>query len=279
MNLNDEARELVAAAGKYLRNPVREPGITCEVCTSPTYGQTRCNPCADAAATFDGLADLVVPLTYSIGAGMSAKVLRHYKDDDNPNMRRYCTGIVSRALHLGIALHRPCIEQRLGPITTILFVPSTRGLRDFADVVHDMQVGAVDHLTPGRGDVAESLVVGHRPTKGDRTVTPHKFVLAGDATGHVLILDDSWTTGANAQSCALTVRRAGAAAVTVMTVGRRINWGWSTDWPEGTPPCYRNNGDFVRKYLRSYDPYLCPVTGNPCAATPPARSRDPQDWW
>jgi hypothetical protein len=37
--------------------------------------------------------------------------------------------------------------------------------------------------------------------------------------------------------------------VTVMTAGRRINWGWSTDWPQRSQPRHRNNGDSVRKYL------------------------------
>lgn len=283
---------LVGAAGKYLRNPVRDPDLTCRVCTSPTFGQPRCNPCADAANMFEGLADLVVPLSYSIGSGPSAKVLRHYKDDPDPKMRAYCTNILAMTMQVGLDLHRSCMEQHAGkPISMILFVPSTRGLRDFADLATDL--GAVDLLKPVQGDTETSqsgrLVVGHRPTKGDRTVTRHRFVLDGDVRGqHVLILDDSWTTGANAQSCALTVRAAGAAAVTVVVAGRRLNLGWSTDWPADAPAKYRSNRDFVRRYLNPlYDPYLCPVTGSTCGAESvrPAENKrtvhnlDPTEWW
>ena len=57
----------------------------------------------------------------------------------------------------------------------------------------------------------------------------------------------------SAQSAALAVRRAGAAAVSVMVVGRWL----STDRPLTT--------DFMATRLgRAYDPDICPVTGGQC---------------
>lgn len=61
---------------------------------------------------------------------------------------------------------------------------------------------------------------------GGLAVRPDKFELrpAGAVEGrHVLVLDDVWTTGSNTQSAALTLRHAGAAAVSVMVVGRWLN--------------------------------------------------------
>jgi orotate phosphoribosyltransferase len=70
---------------------------------------------------------------------------------------------------------------------------------------------------------------------------------------HVLVLDDMWTTGSNAQSAALALRRAGAAAVSVMVVGRWLN------------PSYGHTGEFIKTRLqRDYDPDMCPVTGASC---------------
>jgi orotate phosphoribosyltransferase len=83
-----------------------------------------------------------------------------------------------------------------------------------------------------------------------------KFALhpAGRLDGHhVLILDDTWTTESSAQSAALAVRRAGAAAVSVMVVGRWLS------------PGHGVTANFVATRLqRDYDPDLCPVTGGDC---------------
>jgi orotate phosphoribosyltransferase len=38
----------------------------------------------------------------------------------------------------------------------------------------------------------------------------------------VLLLDDTWTTGASAQSAAMALRRAGAASVATVVLGRHV---------------------------------------------------------
>jgi adenine/guanine phosphoribosyltransferase-like PRPP-binding protein len=70
---------------------------------------------------------------------------------------------------------------------------------------------------------------------------------------HMLILDDVWTTGSTAQSAALALRRAGAAPVSVMVVGRWLN------------PDRRGTADFIAtRPHHDYDPDICPVTGGEC---------------
>jgi adenine/guanine phosphoribosyltransferase-like PRPP-binding protein len=70
---------------------------------------------------------------------------------------------------------------------------------------------------------------------------------------HVLIIDDTWTSGGHAQSLALTARAAGARTVTIVVIARWLD----TDWPatagylEGHP-------------RRDFNPRICPVTGNAC---------------
>jgi len=90
----------------------------------------------------------------------------------------------------------------------------------------------------------------------DRVMSGDKFTVqpAGAVTDrHVLVLDNVWTTGSNAQSAALTLRRAGAAAVSVLLmIGR-----WLSS---------RNavSARFIDELQGDYDPLVCPVTGGRC---------------
>jgi len=75
---------------------------------------------------------------------------------------------------------------------------------------------------------------------GERVVSVSRFALDPEtdlAGQHVLILDDTWTTGANAHSAVLAARRAGAAAVSVMVVGRWLASG------------FRHNAQFIKTRL------------------------------
>ncbi len=68
----------------------------------------------------------------------------------------------------------------------------------------------------------------------DRVMSGDKFTVqpAGAVTDrHVLVLDNVWTTGSNAQSAALTLRRAGAAAVSVLLMIGRWLSSRNAVWP------------------------------------------------
>jgi orotate phosphoribosyltransferase len=66
---------------------------------------------------------------------------------------------------------------------------------------------------------------------------------------HVLVIDDTWTSGGHAQSVALAVRKAGAEKVSILNLARYFKEG------------YGDNAKFVAKYLtRDYDPLICPWT-------------------
>jgi len=90
----------------------------------------------------------------------------------------------------------------------------------------------------------------------DRDISERNFAIRPhvDLTGrHVLLLDDTWTSGASARSAALTLRRAGAQRVSVMVIGR-----WLV-------PRYGRNDQFIRDRLQHpFDPRVCPVTGGDC---------------
>ncbi|TDO06548.1 hypothetical protein EV580_6648 [Mycobacterium sp. BK086] len=241
-------RLLTSTAGGYLHNVVRDAGRTCSICTTPVDGYPTCWRCSQSAS-LAGVADLVVPLTYAIAGQQSAVMLRHYKDDLNAGVRFQHLRIINWLLYLGLAQHQPCIEALVGqPITRRLAIPSLRGrpgLHPFLALAHDM----------GAADRSPLLAAAPHATE-DRIVTDEQFVLCPpiDLTGqHVLILDDTWTTGSRAQSAALTLRRAGAERISVLVIGRWVD------------PDFADNARFLgRGCTRDYDPQRCPVTGATC---------------
>jgi hypothetical protein len=243
------AQQLIRRAGGYLRNPIREPGVTCGVCTTPVEGFDRCFACQSAYGATSGLADLVIPLTYGIQRAQSGFLLRHYKDNPDARVRRQQGLVINLLLYLAILFHEGCIGRRVGlAVGCRLAVPSVRGrVGDHPFEVITRQMNATRE--------SPRLAVSQVDT-GERVVSVDKFALdtPTDLTGqHVLILDDTWTTGANAQSAVLAARRAGAAAVSVMVVGRWLR------------PDFSRNAQFIKTRLaRDYDPRICPVTGGEC---------------
>ena len=67
---------------------------------------------------------------------------------------------------------------------------------------------------------------------------------------HVLLIDDSWTTGNSIQSAAVALKRAGADYVTVYCIARIIN---SSYWKEKNPAILQG---FERMRYPHRDPFL-----------------------
>jgi hypothetical protein len=55
-----------------------------------------------------------------------------------------------------------------------------------------------------------------------RELDPERFAALPVPGGRVLLVDDTWTTGASAQSAALALRRAGARSVVTVVIGRHL---------------------------------------------------------
>jgi phosphoribosylpyrophosphate synthetase len=241
-------RELADTAGGYLHNVVRDRGVTCGVCTTPVSDGDRCLTC-ERAYQAAGLGDIVVPLTYGIQGERSAAVLQAYKNDPQRRVRAGCARLVDRLLYLGLMVHEKCVEARVGqPIDVRLTIPSLKG-RPGAHPLFTMALNM--------NAVNESPLLTAQLTECyDRDVSERRFALrpSVDLTGrHVLLLDDTWTSGANAHSAALTLRGSGAHRVSVMVIGR-----WLV-------PRFGRNAEFIRDRLHDpYDPRLCPVTGGDC---------------
>lgn len=113
-----------------------------------------------------------------------------------------------------VPLHRWRLARRRYNQSALL--AAVLGRRAGVPVVHDLL--ARRRRTPGQGGL--SRVQRRRNVAGAFVVRPrHRQRLAGR---RVLLVDDVMTTGATVDACARTLRRAGAAAVDVLTLARVV---------------------------------------------------------
>jgi hypothetical protein len=186
----------------------------------------------------------VVPVAYGIKGAQSGHLMWLYKDENHP-ARRHQT-LLTMLLLATLSLHEQCVERRVGlPVGAWATVPSTKGRAG----EHPL------HVVVRRVRIAHPQVVlavnesaeGNRATDRDRFNVPVPAAVKGQ---HVLVIDDTWTTGSRAQSAVLALRQAGAAAVTVLVLARWLN-------PQDVP-----TARFLRRtWPDSFDPTQCPVFG------------------
>ena len=87
-----------------------------------------------------------------------------------------------------------------------------------------------------------------RPGEQGRDPNPDRFTAERSGPGAVLLLDDSWVSGASAQSAAAALKRAGARHVAVVVLGRHVD------------PADRLSAPLAaRLAARGYDPDRCAV--------------------
>ena len=100
-----------------------------------------------------------------------------------------------------------------GP-THVAVVPSNRGRAG----VHPLRALAEPYLRLPWAALAA------RPGADGRTrdLDPDRFAVPRLDGARVLLLDDTWATGASVQSAAMTLRAAGAAAVAAVVLGRHL---------------------------------------------------------
>jgi hypothetical protein len=252
--------ELSAPYGDFMLGPRRGPDV-CEFCFNLTRGYARCLACARA----DNQLAAMVPISYSVAGEQLHQALLGYKR---------LTGRVARRLEreLGavlwrfLELHEPCVAKAAGVerFEVVTTVPS--GDRD-RDLDHPMR-GMVGELVGPTHDRHRLLLTRSELDAPARTTSPHKFKALRRLEGEpVLLIDDTWTTGASAQSAAAAIRAAGAGPVAAVVIGRHINREWGEndrrlreleqqpfDW-ERCALCARRGPDEpdVSGHARAYD--------------------------
>ncbi len=192
------------------------PAGLCLVCRGPVRaGYLRCFQCDLHAQSAPGLlADVVAPAAYAAKGGPLARDLWLYKsgrDGSGPAAARVLLLLLLFLHEQGPAVWRAAGMSRP---SAVCVVPSGRGRPG----PHPLRALAAPYLA------RPWLTLWPRP--GDpwaRTLDPARFRAEGLRPGTaVLLLDDTWVSGASAQSAAVALKLAGAATVAVVVVGRHL---------------------------------------------------------
>jgi phosphoribosylpyrophosphate synthetase len=166
-------------------------------------------------------ADVVAPVSLAPGGDQFARELSTYKRTGlTEGLRRRRTVGLAAVLWRWLDVHERCLASRVGVgrFDVLTSVPSTTGR-----VEHPLR-RLVAGVVAGGADRYADLVAIDRTDVGQRTQAVDRFRATRDLTGgRVLVVDDTWTTGAHAQSASAALKAAGAIAVGIVVLGRWIN--------------------------------------------------------
>jgi predicted amidophosphoribosyltransferase len=211
--------DLIAQYEGIMLTPRHGPGV-CEVCLNLTRGYERCFACSSIPSQLD----VVVPVSYSVAHEQLHHALAGYKRLEGLPARRY-TRDLAAILWRFLARHERCVAdaagaQRFDLVTT---VPSTDRDRDER---HPLRLIVDELVGPTRGR-HERLLRRSGVGPAQRTFDPRRYEPTRALHGErILLIDDTWTTGANAQSAAAALRSAGAGGVAAVVIGRHLNREW-----------------------------------------------------
>ena len=205
--------------GSYRPVPPSGPGI-CEVCHSqPGVGFTRCWSCEDTGRQVSRPVDLVVPIAMCEYGGQLHTLLRRYKSAGVATVIRNeaalrLAGLAGRFL----ARHSECIARASGMTWEgVVPVPSTQGRVG----AHPLE--AVLRMLPLHGDSVEPLLGPGKVAATHNRPSDVAFTVREDVRNRrLLVFDDTFTSGARAQSAASALQLAGARVVAITVIGRFV---------------------------------------------------------
>jgi predicted amidophosphoribosyltransferase len=201
----------------FMRNPLPPGPDVCSVCRTFTKGYTTCYSCGFGAR----FADLVVPISYSEHFGQLHTSLASYKRAPDAAARPVRIQLAA-VLWRFLAEHEGCLAKAVGVTSFDVVTTVPSGVVD-RDGGHPLRLLVGEVVEPTRERHARLLRRSGTPVP-ERTVDPLKYsptqTLDGEA---VLVVDDTWTTGASAQSAAGALKTAGAGPVVVVPMGRHVN--------------------------------------------------------
>jgi predicted amidophosphoribosyltransferase len=244
-------RELTALYENVMLGPRRGSSV-CGTCFNFTDGYARCYACDHGRLILDGVA----PVSYSVAREQLHHALASYKRLDGDVARRLSASLAA-ILWRFLAEHERCLALAAGTdrFELVTTVPSGDRTRDER---HPLRWIVAELIRPTR-DRHERLLRRSDVDVAQRSFNPEKFVATTRIDGRsVLLIDDTWTTGASAQSAAAALKAAGAGAVAAVVIGRHLNREW------------RENDKRIRGIARPFDWSKCALCADP-GTPPPAR--------
>jgi predicted amidophosphoribosyltransferase len=211
--------QLSASYADVMLRPRPAPDV-CPECFDLLSSAEGCNRCAH----YGGWVDAASPISYSIAHGPLHRALWSYKRLSGSPARAFAVCLAA-VLWRHLELHERCLADAAGVdrFDLVTTVPSSDRARGDSHPLHELVGELVRPVRPRY----ERLL---RRTGAD--VAPHHFnihkyeAVRRLGGGAVLLVDDTWTTGANAQSAAAALKRAGALKVAAVVIGRHVNPGY-----------------------------------------------------
>lgn len=209
----------VARQAPGLYGPAPGARGVCGTCRGPVSARlSRCYQCTEHAESMPGLtADAVIPVCYAPKGGPHARNLWLYKSA-RPGAAAARADLLA-LLAVFLRDHGPCVWRSAGMTAPshLAVVPSGRGRPG----PHPLRALAGPLLALPWAPVTVRAPVDPETREAD----PGRFRAAGLGGAGVALLDDTWTTGASAQSAAAALRLAGARAVAIVVLGRHLGPG------------------------------------------------------
>lgn len=212
--------DLSSPYANFMFGPRPGPGV-CSGCFDFTLGYEYCYACARCDLRLASVA----PISYSVGREQLHLALRGYKRFGGEVARRL-TMELAAVLWRFLARHEACVARAAGvpSFRLVTTVPSGERSRD---PCHPLRRIVGQLVGPTRERYAPLL----RRSSLDvppRKVHRGKFEPTRELHGEpVLLIDDTWTTGASARSAAAALARAGAGPVGAVVIGRYVNRDWN----------------------------------------------------
>lgn len=239
--------ELSALYETFMVSPRHGPGVcrTCLTFTDPWDGRAgrpypQCYPCASTQPWLDD----AVPISYSVAGEQLHHSLVSYKRLTGRIATQIRTELAA-VLWRYLEAHEPCIARHLGidRFPCVTTVPSGRLGPDDGHPLRQI----VGELCGHTKDRFEPLLVrSDESSAGEHDFDARRFEPTR-AVPHqpVLLIDDTWTTGASAQSAAAALKRAGASQVAAVVIGRHLKRDW------------RENGARLDQLRQRFDWDIC----------------------
>jgi predicted amidophosphoribosyltransferase len=211
--------ELSDLYSNFMFGPRAGPGV-CSVCFNFTDGFELCYSCAREPQWLDAVA----PISYSVAHEQLHHALASYKRMRGEAARRLCVGLAA-VLWRTLSAHEPCVAAAAGvhDFALVATVPSSDALRDRD---HPLRWIVSQLVGPTRARHERLLRRTDIAIEG-RAFHASKYEATRNLAGApVLLIDDTWTTGANARSAAAALKAAQAGPVAAVVIGRHLNRKW-----------------------------------------------------
>ena len=237
---------LAATVGSFAQNVIYHSSKdhVCAICGgAKRAGFDLCRSCGDHSSFGGELADRVRIFAYApmeCSSDVSNQMTRYmYRYKEGKAESGIARTAITEILVTELVLRWGCIKELSDNVapTAWATIPSTTG-SPRAGREHPLR-HIVRKVLPSVPEV-KMRAVGAK----NRALSPELFQLDGvysnETMRHVLLIDDTWTTGGNVQSAAVMLKRAGARRVTVFCVARVVNYGFCASIGEGVERGFRS---------------------------------------